>query len=78
MPAAALLLWHTAYWHAGADLSSLPSPRRYWEDLAVAATRYLDDDGRGERVGLNSADGAELRIGFQRSLIRAPSLWNPS
>ena len=71
MPAAALLLWHTAYWHAGADLSSLPSPRRYWEDLAVAATRYLDDDGRAERVGLNSADGAELRIGFQRSLIRA-------
>ena len=66
-----LLLWHSAYWHAGADLSSLPSPRRYWEDLAVAATRYLDDDGRAERVGLNSADGAELRLGFQRSLTRA-------
>jgi hypothetical protein len=74
VPAAALLLWHSAYWHAGADLSSLPSPRRYWEDLAVAATRYLDDDGRAERVSINSADGAELRLGFQRSLARAAAV----
>ncbi|HEY2946251.1 MAG TPA: hypothetical protein VGN09_27715 [Vicinamibacteria bacterium] len=71
VPAAALLLWHSAYWHAGADLSSLTAPRRYWEDLAVAATRYLDGDGEAERVSINSADGAELRLGFQRFLTRS-------
>jgi len=71
IPAAALLLWHSAYWHAGADLSTLPAPRRYWEDLAVAATRYLDGDGEAERVSINSADGAELRLGFQRFLTRS-------
>jgi len=37
----------------------------------VAATRFLDEDGRAEKVGLNSADGAELRLGFQRFLTRA-------
>jgi hypothetical protein len=68
--ASALLLWHTAYWHAGADLSALPGPRRYWEDLTVAATRWLDGDGRAERVSINSAEGAELRVGFQRWLAR--------
>jgi hypothetical protein len=71
IPAAALLLWHSAYWHAGTDLSSLPAPRRYWEDLAVAATRFLDADGEAEKVSLNSADGAEVRLGFQRFLTRA-------
>src|SRR5439155_21306807 len=69
--AAALLLWHTAYWRAGADLGGLPSSRRYWEDLAVAATRFLDEDGRAGKVGLNSADGAALRLGFRRFLTRA-------
>jgi len=71
IPAAVLLLWHTAYWHAGADLAGLPAPRRYWEDLAVAATRFLDPDGTGEKVDINSADGAELRLGFQRFLTRS-------
>jgi hypothetical protein len=66
-----LLLWHAAYWHAGADLSRLPAPRRYWEDLAVAATRFLDRDSRAEKVSINSADGAEVRLGFERSLTRA-------
>lgn len=69
--AAALLLWHTAYWHAGADLSSLPAPRRYWEDVAVAASRTAADEPRADPVGIDSADGAELRLGFQRSLTRA-------
>ena len=55
LPAAALLLWHSAYWHAGADLSTLPAPRRYWEDLAVAATRYLDRDGQAARPLANGA-----------------------
>jgi hypothetical protein len=72
IPAAALLLWHSAYWHAGADLSSLPAPRRYWEDLAVAASRVVGGgEPRAEPVSINSADGAELRLGFQRSLTRA-------
>jgi hypothetical protein len=73
IPAAALLLWHSAYWHAGADLSSLPAPRRYWEDLAVAASRVFIEGGepRTDPVSINSADGAELRLGFQRSLTRA-------
>jgi hypothetical protein len=70
---AALLLFHTAYWHAGADLSSLPTPRRYWEDLAVAASRVVVESvgPRADPVSINSADGAELRLGFQRSLTRA-------
>jgi hypothetical protein len=71
IPAAALLLWHSAYWHADADLSNLPASRRYWEDLAVAATRYLDGGGEAARVSINSADGAELRLGFQRYLTRS-------
>jgi len=73
IPAAALLLWHSAYWHAGADLSNLPAPRRYWEDLAVAASRVVIKGGepRADPVSINSADGAELRLGFQRSLTRA-------
>ena len=71
IPAAALLLWHNAYWHAGADLSNLPAPRRYWEDVAVAATRYLDGGGEAAKVSINSADGAELRLGFQRYLTRS-------
>jgi hypothetical protein len=54
-----------------AELSALPTPRRYWEDLTVAATRFLDSDGQAERVSINSAEGAELRLGFQRSLARA-------
>ena len=69
--ASGLLLWHTAYWRAGTDLLALPTPRRYWEDLTVAATRLLDRDGNAERVSINSAEGAELRLGFQRSLARA-------
>jgi hypothetical protein len=69
--ASALLLWHTAYWHAGAaDLSALRTPRRYWEDLTVAATRWLDRDERAQGVSINSAEGAELRLGFQRWLAR--------
>ena len=71
IPAAALLLWHSAYWHAGADLANLPAPRRYWEDLAVAATRYLEGDGDAVKISINSADGAELRLGFQRYLTRS-------
>ena len=71
IPAAALLLWHSAYWHADADLSNLPASRRYWEDLAVAATGYLDGGGEAARVSINSADGAELRLGFQRYLTRS-------
>jgi hypothetical protein len=69
--ASALLIWHTAYWRAGTDLSTLPTSRRYWEDLTVAATRWLDRDGHAAKVSINSADGAELRLGFQRSLARA-------
>lgn len=77
-----LLLWHAAYWHAGADLSRLPAPRRYWEDLAVAATRFLDRDGQAQKVSINSADGAEVRLGFERSLTRAAAAaglapWQP-
>ena len=37
----------------------------------MAATRFLDRDGQAEKVGINSADGAELRLGFQRFLTRA-------
>jgi hypothetical protein len=67
--AAALLLAHTACWRAKTDLTNLTAPRRYWEDMAAAATRFLDD-GTAEPFHLNSADGAEIRIGFQRSLTR--------
>jgi hypothetical protein len=71
VPAALLLLCHSACWHAEADLSSLPAPRRYWEDLAVAASRLASAEPRADPVSINSADGAELRLGFQRSLTRA-------
>jgi hypothetical protein len=68
--AAGLLAYNTAT-RPHARLTELRYPQRYWEDVAIATSHYLNR-GRPEveEATTGSSPGATLRVAYQRHLTR--------
>lgn len=68
--AAALIAWNTAA-RPRSRLAELRYPQRYWEDVAIATSHYLN---RGRRdvpeATTGSSPGATLRVAYQKHLLR--------
>jgi ABC-type multidrug transport system fused ATPase/permease subunit len=65
-----LLLYNTAYWRSS-DLSELRTPRRYWEDVSIAASRLLADPAHGASpISVGSPPGQARIDDYARFLQR--------
>jgi len=93
LPAAGLAVWlpgvllvsHAAVWRADTDLRYLPASLRYWEELSIASTQYLEDGSpsRFEPASIASGSGYRVRLmSFVNNLVTRSSLrpwefWRP-
>ena len=70
--ACALLAWNGA-WRPNLELTDLRPAGRYWEDLSLSASAYLQRSARGPLpVIVNGTPEAEdLKHGFRRNLVRS-------
>lgn len=59
---------NTTAWR-GSDLSRLRTPRRYWEDLTIAATNHAPNRPK-DVVSIDSPEGADLRHSYRRYMVR--------
>lgn len=67
----ALLAWNTAV-RPRSTLPELQHPRRYWEDVAIAISAYLQRSSGEtvEKVQIGSGPGLDLRHAYRRYLTR--------
>jgi hypothetical protein len=58
-----VLLLNVAAWRADLDLRQLPASRRFWEELSIASTQYLEDrePSRFEAASIGSWPGSSFR-----------------
>ncbi len=63
-----LLVLHTAVWRADTDLRHMPASLRYWEELSIASTQYLEDrsPSRFQPASIASWPGASYRLQLGR------------
>jgi hypothetical protein len=66
-----LLVFNTAERRSESDLSKLRTPRRYWEDLSVAISRYVGEAPALETPpAIDSPEGVDLTHSYERFVAR--------
>lgn len=66
----ALLAYNTAL-RPDASLEDLRAPRRYWEDVAIGASQYLQRGAAVPTVPIGSAPATDLRHALRRYILKA-------
>ena len=71
-----LLLFHAAVWRADLDLGALHSTNRYFEDLAIASSQYLQDRSPRplEPESIASWPGSWFKVQLKRFVIEQVAL----
>ena len=67
-----LTVTNVIVWHEAADLGRLPAPRRYWEDLSVAAANSLaaEHPTGAPTLSVNDGDAQYYRHQLQSYVVR--------
>jgi len=68
----ALCITNMIAWHAATDLSRLPAPRRYWEDLSMATANFLAaaQPTGSPRLSINDGRAQDYRRQLQGYVVK--------
>jgi len=74
-----LLVLHTAVWRADTDLRYMHSSARYWEELSIASTQYLEErnPSRFPLASVGSHAGHAFKARLLESVKSEVSQWSP-